>query len=178
MLKKCFHSFHKQPKTQIIYDLHPADKEYIATAQAELTTLIRKQFAITLQGLMQHGLRDASKSSNSLVPFIGCMMPFSHQTSAQRRMENFEEATPNEQMHVWELILEYYHIKNGDQFNDTPARKLSESFNLDIMGTGSMPLSSNKHTMLTAIGSIIATHAPYKRSYNSHFKAFISAALK
>lgn len=93
-------------------------------------------------------------------------------------MDNFEEATPTEQMHVWELILEYYHIKNGDQFNDTPARKLSESFNLDIMGTGSMPLSSNKHTMLTAIGSIIATHAPYKRSYNSHFKAFLSAALK
>lgn len=171
--------FFKQPKSQIIYELHPTDKEYIATAQAELTALIRKQFAITLQGLMQHGLRDASKTSNSLVPFIGCMMPFSHQTSGQRRMDNYyDEATPNEQMHVWELILEYYHIKNGDQFNDTPARKLSESFNLDIMGTGSMPLSSNKHTMLTAIGSIIATHAPYKRSYNSHFKAFISAALK
>lgn len=80
-------------------------------------------------------------------------------------------------MHVWELILEYYHIKNGDQFNETPARKLSESFNLDIMGMASQT-SSNKHTMLTAIGSIIAIHAPYKRSYNSHFKAFISAGLK
>lgn len=127
---------------------------------------------------MQHGLRDMTKASNSLVPFIGCMMPFSQQQSMQRRMDDSDERAPNEQMHVWELILEYYHIKNGDQFNDTPARKLSESFNLDIMGTGSQSISSNKHTMLTAIGSIIAIHAPYKRSYNSHFKAFISAALK
>lgn len=145
--------------------------------QVEITALVRKQFAITLQGLMQHGLRDNSKTSTSLVPFIGCMLPI-HQPTSHRRVDETEER-PNEQMHVWELILEYYHIKNGDQFNDTPARKLSESFNLDIMGLGShTQSSSNKHTMLTAIGSIIALHAPYKRSYNSHFKAFISAALK
>ncbi|XP_055301080.1 RUN domain-containing protein 1 isoform X2 [Sitodiplosis mosellana] len=153
-----------------------ADKEYIATTQAEITALVRKQFAITLQGLMQHGLRDDSKTSTSLMPFIGCMMPFQQQAAAHRHRVDETEDRPNEQMHVWELILEYYHIKNGDQFNDTPARKLSESFNLDIMGLGSQS-SSNKHTMLTAIGSIIALHAPYKRSYNSHFKAFISAAL-
>lgn len=156
--------------------------DYIATTQTEITALVRKQFAPTLQGLMQHGLRDNNKSSNSLVPFIGCMLPFSQQptSSSHRRVDDTEDG-PNEQMHVWELILEYYHIKNGDQFNDTPARKLSESFNLDIMGMGtgmSCQSSSNKHTMLTAIGSIIALHAPYKRSHNSHFKAFISAALK
>lgn len=152
--------------------------DYIATTQTEITALVRKQFALTLQGLMQHGLRDNSKTSTSLVPFIGCILPFSQQpTSAHRRIDETTDDQPNEQMHVWELILEYYHIKNGDQFNDTPARKLSESFNLDIMGMGTQS-SSNKHTMLTAIGSIIALHAPYKRSHNSHFKAFISAALK
>ncbi|XP_031628480.1 RUN domain-containing protein 1 [Contarinia nasturtii] len=154
--------------------LSQADKEYIASMQVEITALVRKQFAITLQGLMQHGLRDNSKTSTSLVPFIGCMLPL-QQPTPHRRVDETEER-PNQQMHVWELILEYYHIKNGDQFNDTPARKLSESFNLDIMGLGSQS-SSNKHTLLTVIGSIIALHAPYKRSYNSHFKAFISAAL-
>lgn len=157
--------------------LSQADKEYIATTQTEITAMVRKHFAITLQGLMQHGLRDNSKTSTSLVPFIGCMMPFQQQATAHRRVDETEDQ-PSEQMHVWELILEYYHIKNGDQFNDTPARKLSESFNLDIMGGLGSQSSSNKHTMLTAIGSIIALHAPYKRSYNSHFKAFISAALK
>lgn len=158
--------------------LSKADMDYIATTQTEITALVRKQFAMTLQGLMQHGLRDNSKTSNSLVPFIGCMLPFSQQSvTAHRRIDETADDQQNEQMHVWELILEYYHIKNGDQFNDTPARKLSESFNLDIMGMGTQS-SSNKHTMLTAIGSIIALHAPYKRSHNAHFKAFISAALK
>lgn len=158
--------------------LDQPDKDFIAATQAEITTLVRKQFAITLQGLMQHGLRDANKTSTSLVPFMGCMMPFSKPTSSSyRRYDEYDERAQNQQMHVWELIVEYYHIKNGGEFNDTPARKLSESFNLDIMGISSQS-SSNKHTMLTAIGSIIAIHAPYKRSYNAHFKAFISAALK
>lgn len=175
MILNCFFS-QSSKASKFKQKCSQADKEFIATTQAELTTMVRKQFAITLQGLMQHGLRDSSKTSNSLVPFIGCMLPFAQQPTPHRRVDDTEDR-PNEQMHVWELILEYYHIKNGDQFNDTPARKLSESFNLDIMGLGSQA-SSNKHTMLTAIGSIIALHAPYKRSYNSHFKAFISAALK
>jgi hypothetical protein len=37
-------------------------------------------------------------------------------------------------MHAWELILKYYELKNGDRYNSTPARKLSQSFNLDIVG--------------------------------------------
>lgn len=166
----------QQRGSEVQRKFNQSDRDYIATTQAEITTFVRKQFAITLQGLMQHGLRDNSKTSSSLLPFIGCMMPFSQHPVSHRRIEETDDQ-PNEQMHVWELILEYYHIKNGDQFNDTPARKLSESFNLDIMGLGTHS-SSNKHTMLTAIGSIIALHAPYKRSHNAHFKAFISEALK
>ena len=37
-------------------------------------------------------------------------------------------------MHAWELILKYYELKNGERYNSTPARKLSQSFNLDIVG--------------------------------------------
>lgn len=33
-------------------------------------------------------------------------------------------------------------------------------------------------SLLITIGDIIASHSPYKRSYDSHFKAFICAALK
>lgn len=127
---------------------------------------------------MQHGLRDINRSSTSLVPFMGCMMPFGQQPShGHRNIDESDSRASSEQMHVWELILEYYHLKNGNQFNDTPARKLSQSFNLDIMGMGAQ-IPSSKHTLLTAIGSIIAIHEPYKRSFNSHFKALISEALK
>ncbi|ETN63533.1 RUN domain-containing protein 1 [Anopheles darlingi] len=77
-------------------------------------------------------------------------------------------------MHAWELLLIYYNIKNGDRYNSTPARMLSESFNLDIVD--GRPLS-NKQSLLSAIGSIVALHSPYKRSYDSQFKAFICAGL-
>ncbi|XP_058060995.1 RUN domain-containing protein 1 [Anopheles bellator] len=77
-------------------------------------------------------------------------------------------------MHAWELLLIYYNVKNGDRYNSTPARKLSESFNLDIVD--GRPLS-NKQSLLSAIGSIVALHSPYKRSYDSQFKAFICAGL-
>lgn len=79
------------------------------------------------------------------------------------------------EMHVWELIIEYYHIKNGEQYNETPARKLSQSFNLDISPGNNQ---STKQSLLSAIGTVIAIHEPYKRSYNAHFKAWLSAALK
>lgn len=121
---------------------------------------------------MQHGLRDDRNVTTSLVPFIGCLRPF----QPPRNMDELENRV-GPPMHVWELILEYYYLKNGSQFNETPARKLSESFNLDITGMASHT-KSNKHSMLSAIGSIITMHAPYKRSSNSHFKAFISAGLK
>lgn len=140
--------------------------------QTEITALVRKNFCATLQKLMQHGLRDDKVRTSSLVPFIGCLMPFQPPRNVDEMENRFSP-----QMHVWELIMEYYFIKNGNQFNDTPARKLSESFNLDITGMASQS-KSNKHTLLSTIGSIITMHAPYKRSKNSHFKAFVSAGLK
>ncbi|XP_039961198.1 RUN domain-containing protein 1 [Bactrocera tryoni] len=77
-------------------------------------------------------------------------------------------------MHAWELILEYYYLKNGDEFNNTPARKLSQSFNLDIVDAQTVTAKQN---FLSAVGMIIAMHRPYKRSYNAHFKAFVCAGL-
>lgn len=147
--------------------------EALSAIQMEITTMIRKHFAVTLQRLMEHGLREDVRSTSSLVPFIGCFA----RRSADASGDSFEYGSDEEQrqMHVWELILEYYYIKNGDKFNETPARKLSQSFNLDIAGTMS---TSNKQSLLSAIGSIISIHAPYKRSYNSHFKALISTGLK
>lgn len=58
--------------------------------------------------------------STSVVPFVDCLHP---------KINNSKSS-----MHAWELILKYYEIKNGDYFNSTPARKLSQSFNLDIEG--------------------------------------------
>nr|XP_019931270.2 RUN domain-containing protein 1-like [Aedes albopictus] len=195
----------------------------------ELTMVVRKQLAKTIQGLMQHGLRGITESSGSLVPFIsGCFsgggyhsqgpskgsseerfysgdtrrkstggMSKAATTPPKRYSSSVEEEEPIEMnlftqleddeedeieycdgdesdMHAWELLLLYYNIKNGDRYNSAPARKLSESFNLDLVEGRPQ---SNKQSLLSAIGTIIALHSPYKRSYNSQFKAFICAAL-
>ncbi|KAK4871646.1 hypothetical protein RN001_015770 [Aquatica leii] len=125
----------------------------------QVTTVVRKYLATSIRDLMQHGAT-TEVQSHSLVPFIGCL---------SRKFKVCD--TP---IHAWEIILHYYHLKNGERFNSTPARKLSQSFNLDIAGASA---TSNKQNMLSVIGNIIATHSLYKRSYDSHFKAFICAGL-
>lgn len=165
------------------------DDDATNVLRLELIAMVRKKFSVTLQKLIEHGLREDTPTSTSLVPFIGC---FSHPgvRKSSRSSGTFRDEPPDgnganagyygsddedRPMHVWELVLEYYYMKNGDKFNSTPARKLSQSFNLDIAGSAS---ASNKQSLLSAIGTIISIHAPYKRSYNSHFKALVSMGLK
>ncbi|XP_019760599.1 RUN domain-containing protein 1 [Dendroctonus ponderosae] len=134
------------------------ENQVFSPCNLQLTTAVRKYLVPCIRDLIQHG--SCSSQSTSLVPFIGCFPRRASLTSTH--------------IHAWDLILEYYHLKNGEKYNSTPARKLSQSFNLDIAGASP---NSNKQNMLCAIGSIISTHTPYKRSLDSHFKAFICAAL-
>lgn len=157
--------------------------ETLANVQLEITTMVRKHFAITLQRLVEHGLcENVASSSSSLVPFIGCFARPRFASGPGRRgaYDDFDDLAVDDsrrQMHAWELCLAYYHTKNGEQFNETPARTLSQSFNLDITD-GSSTATSNKQGLLSAIGNIINMHSPYKRSANSHFKALVSMGLK
>jgi RUN domain-containing protein 1 len=100
----------------------------------ELITLVRKRFAVTLQKLIQHGLRSVNETRH-LVPFMGCFstLPISIGGGGTNTSQDFEDY---KEMHAWELILEYYKLRNGDFYTETPAQKLSQSFNLDIVGEG------------------------------------------
>ena len=64
--------------------------------------------------------------------------------------------------------------KDGETFSSAPARRLSQSFNLNIVGGTAI---TPKQTLLTAILDVMETHTPFKRSPESHFKAFLSRAL-
>ncbi|KAK7071162.1 RUN [Halocaridina rubra] len=145
----------------------PADSDYTSDSEEtpvmayheELTIAVRKQLAPALRDLIQHGLMPVGQSQ-SLVPFLSCFP------------QRSQKAT--KLMHAWDLILKYYHMKKGDQYNRTPARRLSQSFNLEIHGGSAI---TNKQSLLTVIGNVIASHTPLKRSHDSHFKAFVCAAL-
>lgn len=139
------------------YDSESEDGGVIIN-DAPLTIAVRRHLAVNLCDLLQHGL--TGPESSSLVPLMGCF-PVRRSSTAHH-------------VHIWELIMRYYELNDGDAFNSTPARKLSQSFNLDIVGGTAI---SNKHSLLSTIGSIVASHTPYKRSYDAHFKAFVCAAL-
>jgi hypothetical protein len=78
-------------------------------------------------------------------------------------------------LHAWDLVLGYYNLKRGPSYNATPQRRLSESFGLDIVGGKAV---TSKQTLLSAIGSVISSHTPLKRSPDAHFKAFVCEGLK
>ncbi|XP_064477264.1 RUN domain-containing protein 1-like [Ornithodoros turicata] len=130
----------------------------IVLCNEKLTTAVRKDLAAALRDLIQHGLMQVGQST-SIVP-LGCFV--------------LRSASVPSLLHAWDLILKYYEIKNGIQYNASPARKLSESFNLDLAGG---TIVTPKQTLLGAIHNIICSHTPLKRSYDSHFKAFVCAAL-
>ncbi|XP_068212199.1 RUN domain-containing protein 1-like [Palaemon carinicauda] len=145
----------------------PADSDYTSDSEEvpvisyheELVIAVRKQLAPALRDLMQHGLMPVGQSQ-SLVPFLSCFP------------QRSQKAT--KLLHAWDLILKYYQLKKGDQYNRTPARRLSQSFNLEITGGSAL---TSKQALLSTIGSIITSHTPLKRSYDSHFKAFVCSAL-
>lgn len=142
-------------------DLYASDSESPKQhTNAKLTSGVRKHLAVCIRDLMAHGL-SSDVRSNSVVPFVGCF--------PQRKSMSVD------QMHPWELIVKYYEVKNGHRYNSSPAQKLSQSFNLALVNERTV---SPKQSLLTTVGNIMATHSQYKRSYNSHFKAFICAALK
>ncbi|XP_015118618.1 RUN domain-containing protein 1 [Diachasma alloeum] len=141
-------------------DLYASDSESPRQhTNAKMTSAVRKHLAVCIRDLMAHGL-SSDVRSNSVVPFVGCF--------PQRRSLTVD------QMHPWELIIKYYEFKNGHRYNSSPAQKLSQSFNLALVNERTV---SPKQSLLTTVGNIVASHSQYKRSYNSHFKAFICAAL-
>ncbi|XP_063993836.1 RUN domain-containing protein 1 isoform X2 [Diachasmimorpha longicaudata] len=141
-------------------DLYTSDCESPKQhTHAKMTSAVRKHLAVCIRDLMAHGL-SSDVRSNSVVPFVGCF--------PQRKNITVD------QMHPWELIIKYYEFKNGHRYNSSPAQKLSQSFNLALVNERTV---SPKQSLLTTVGNIVASHSQYKRSYNSHFKAFICAAL-
>ena len=91
----------------------------VAQSNAKVTSAVRKHLAIAIRDLVQHG-SSTDVNVSSVVPFVGCFPQRSHTSSSS--------------MHAWLIVLKYYEIKNGHRYNSAPAQKLSQSFNLDLVG--------------------------------------------
>ncbi|VDO03179.1 unnamed protein product [Rodentolepis nana] len=80
----------------------------------------------------------------------------------------------NAQSSAWAIFLKYYILTNGRSFNDTPARKLSESFALDIIGG---KVVTPKQHLLSSMGTVLQEFNKYKRSEATQFKALVCIGL-
>jgi len=136
----------------------PTDTEFLVRSPT-VTAIVRKELAMAIRDLMHHGLGQQSVAS-SLVPFSGCMSARGGKT--QMGM-----------LHAWDVVVKFYEMKGGAEFNSAPARRLSRSFGLDLAGT----TSSNKQALLQTVGHILSSHTLYKRSPDAQFKALICAGL-
>ncbi|NXX43589.1 RUND1 protein, partial [Tricholaema leucomelas] len=126
----------------------------------ELTLAVRKELTIALRDLMAHGLYAPSQGMSLVLAPIACLLP-TFTSSPQT-------------MHPWELFVKYYNAKNGQAFVESPARKLSQSFALPVMG--GVPVTP-KQSLLTAIHTVLTEHDPFKRSADSELKALVCMAL-
>ncbi|XP_042332235.1 RUN domain-containing protein 1 [Sceloporus undulatus] len=126
----------------------------------ELTLAVRKELTAALRDLMAHGLYAPSPGMSLVLAPIACLLPV---------LSSSPQA-----MHPWELFVKYYKSKNGRAFVESPARKLSQSFALPVMGeTPATP----KQSLLSAIHTVLSEHDPFKRSADSELKALVCLAL-
>ena len=100
---------------------------------------------------------------------MGCMS-----SKAGQNRASASATTSGTLIHAWDVIMKYYRMKGGPEFNAAPARKLSMSFGLDLSGTA----ANNRQALLGVINQVLLTHEPYKRSQDAMFKAFICVGLK
>ncbi|CAH8587847.1 unnamed protein product [Schistosoma rodhaini] len=77
-------------------------------------------------------------------------------------------------IHAWDVLMRFYQIKNGPRYNESPVRKLCESFDLDTIDGKTI---TNRQKFFSAMGNVLQGHVAYKRSKDAKFKAFISIAL-
>uniref|UniRef100_A0A0K2T746 RUN domaincontaining protein 1like [Aplysia californica] n=1 Tax=Lepeophtheirus salmonis TaxID=72036 RepID=A0A0K2T746_LEPSM len=125
-----------------------------------VTQIVRRELSVAIRDLMQHGMIEYGRNAGKkLVPFLGCATPTSSRYSST--------------VHPWNVIIRFYDMKGGRDYNSATSRKLSQSFGLNLDANAINP----KQSFLSTIGSIISTHKPYKRSSDAQFKAFICAGL-
>ncbi|KAM7137616.1 RUN domain-containing protein 1 [Macrochelys suwanniensis] len=129
-------------------------------AKDELTLAVRKELTLAIRDLMAHGLYASSQGMSLVLAPIACLIP-AFTSSPQT-------------MHPWELFVKYYNTKNGRAFVESPARKLSQSFSLPVMGGITV---TPKQSLLTAIHTVLTEHDPFKRSADSELKALVCMAL-
>lgn len=149
------------------------EESLITQTNEKITNIVRKQLCVLLRDLLEHGLNSSGcmSSDDRVMQNDYSFTSWNCFSQKSRLINGFNDR----KVTIWDILVNYFYLKKGDQFRQTPARKLSLSFNLDIVG--GVPITQ-KQTLLSCIDEITDTHTKYRRSADSHFKAFVSRGLK
>lgn len=157
----------------------------------KLTHVVRKDLCNALADLLEHGLREDAEVSNTLIDLNGsgrsqssaivssfliwgCFSDQSSTIDGSRYSSSSSKDGKWSKPTCWDVFMKFYRLKDGTCYTSAPARRLSQSFNLPIIGGN---IVTPKQSLLMAIFDICESHTPLKRSAESHFKALICRSL-
>ncbi|CAG9541119.1 unnamed protein product [Cercopithifilaria johnstoni] len=135
--------------------------EVFKRSEEEIVAVIRKQLCPAIRDLLEHGMNNVVKHFVHFTS-LGCY-PGSSRAAKTRKLE-----------HVWDVVMYYYDSKFGSKYCDAPIRRLSQSYQLDVIAGRSV---TSKQLLLSTIENITSTHSRLKRSSDAMWKALVSAAL-
>ncbi|CAD5213057.1 unnamed protein product [Bursaphelenchus okinawaensis] len=152
--------------------LEELNQQLFELSDEAVVSVVRKQLATCLKLLLEHGMKktvEAASSFNALSYLgFGCM-------SQRGKLRRQSSITDGKQLiHVWNIIELYYEVKKAEEREDAAVGHLTQTFNLDSVAGKQ---ATSQQVLLATIENIATSHDKLKRSLDSKWKAFVSAAL-
>uniref|UniRef100_A0A1I8HSG0 RUN domain-containing protein n=1 Tax=Macrostomum lignano TaxID=282301 RepID=A0A1I8HSG0_9PLAT len=179
---------------EVAEESRSAEHEDLYITSEEVLLAVRKELCPALRDLLLHGLALPSGSGigggvggsgqSGLVSLLGCfsvrrrpLVPRPAAGSGVAAASSSAAASAGGSDiadQVWSLFAEWFRMKGGQEYTDSPARKLSESFSLSMVGSRAVTV---KEELLSAIHHVNSLHEEWGRGGDPRFKALVSLAL-
>lgn len=181
---------------EVAEESRSAEHEDLYITSEEVLLAVRKDLCPALRDLLLHGLALPSGSGgvgiagsgqSGLVSLLGCfsvrrrpLVPrpggsaASAAAAAASGGASASASSAEIADQVWSLFAEWYRMKGGREYTDSPARKLSESFSLSMVGSRAVTV---KEELLSAIHHVNGLHEEWGRGGDPRFKALVSLAM-
>lgn len=145
-------------------------------------SVVRRQLVTAMRDLLAYGLIDPHSAPRSsyrsflfdpyyIISSLTCL------PGTQSYDQQDTTSLPQDKIHVWNVIEDYFNSHNEPEFKTSSVKTLSQSFNLTPSPGGPIKLTS-KQGLLIALDDIIERLARSKpNGPESHFKMFVYTAL-
>ncbi|KAH7721596.1 RUN domain-containing protein 1 [Aphelenchoides avenae] len=167
----------ERPEPDEELPLEKLNETIFERSEEAVVAIVRKEFCPALKDLLEHGMRSAvppdSYLPKAFTPIIGCF-PDRGARGSRPVPKDSTDISGRPLTHVWDVIMLYYDVKNAQETSSAAVGKLSTTFGLDSVSGKS---ATSQQVLLATIDHVASTHSKLKRSPDTMWKAFVSAAL-